>query len=593
MGRRKSHHRSDFFLGNMEEAYIQQHRKEKTPSDEKKKSKTRFEEKLISREEAERSSGLLPLWQKESNKKRKKHKTHREKPDFALPTEESAKKPEARPENAPRIIPIVKLSDNPEAIPGYRKNKEKAQGEKKVPVLKGIKNPEAMPGVPKEKKIVKPQVKKEELPPVEEKKPEKVLNPFDPKELEEIFHKEEEEEKDFLEQSEEALQKAVEKSRAWIKKQAEEEADPNASTALRLSRTLTKKALGKAQKTLSPLKEKLEKKKKKRAVPKAEKTKEDPFLASPEHRAKQDKIRESLDGMYEVYGDKKQGPKGLKKQDIIRYAVLFVCIFGFVSAGAFVFTKLYDYYRSYVVYSGLQELVLSEDFFQDEYLKKTTASAISKTPLSILNGEVTREEEEQGVFSEAQQNLVNKIGQLKNINEDTVGWIKIDGTVVNYPVVWSELKNYYLHRDFYGKNLSGGTIYVDERNDKEITLNRNTVIYGHNMTDGSMFASIHDFVNASTFSSAKIEITTEEGVFIYTPFSVHESDAYDNYFETNFVSDEDFVNFCEQMKFISIYETDFEFDKDSRIITLSTCGKDEREKNDRFAVHAVLTKVIR
>jgi len=108
-----------------------------------------------------------------------------------------------------------------------------------------------------------------------------------------------------------------------------------------------------------------------------------------------------------------------------------------------------------------------------------------------------------------------------------------------------------------------------------------------------MFASIHDFTSASVFYNARIEITTEEGVFIYTPFSVHESHAYDNYFETNFVSDDDFVNFCEQIAFLSIYETDFLPNKETQIITLSTCMDNESATEQRFAVHAYLTEVIR
>jgi sortase B len=125
---------------------------------------------------------------------------------------------------------------------------------------------------------------------------------------------------------------------------------------------------------------------------------------------------------------------------------------------------------------------------------------------------------------------------------------------------------------------------LDERNSPDITQNRNTVIYGHNMSDGSMFASVHDFASSTVFYGTKIEIATEKGIFIYTPFSVHESNAFDNYFETDFVSDEDFLNFCEQMAFISIYETDTKFTKESQLITLSTC--EYTHENGRLVVVA-------
>ncbi len=309
---------------------------------------------------------------------------------------------------------------------------------------------------------------------------------------------------------------------------------------------------------------------------------------------KESEILKSLDGMYGVYTDPEKAPKrALTGADYARYGVLFVCIFGFLLAGWFVFGKLFEYYRSYVIYSGLQEMVSEKDRFAEEYLKKAQLSQKVLTPADILAGKTGEETEISGTFSEEQETLVNKIAQLKKINPDTAGWITIDGTVVNYPVVWSATKNYYLRRDFYGKKLSSGTIYIDERNSPNLTENRNTVIYGHNMTDGSMFASIHDFASSTMFYKTTIQIATSEGVFIYTPFSVHESNAFDNYFETDFVSDEDFLDFCQQMAFISIFQTNAQFTKDSQIITLSTCMDNQSESEQRFAVHAVLTKVIR
>ncbi len=314
--------------------------------------------------------------------------------------------------------------------------------------------------------------------------------------------------------------------------------------------------------------------------------------AEQEAKEKEAAVRNSLDGMFGVYKNKNQRPKkSLSRGDIVRYAVLFVCIFGFFLTGYFVFRKLFDYYRSYLVYSGLQEMVEEADRFADDYMKKAASSVVSITPEEAFDGKSNQQNG--GAFSNEQETLVRKISQLKKINPDTVGWININGTVVNYPVVRSDRKDYYLRRNFYGKVLSGGSIYVDNRNSPNLLENRNTVIYGHNMADGSMFASIHDFASASVFYNAKIEITTEEGVFIYTPFSAHESHEYDNYFETDFVSDEDFISFCQQVSFLSIYETTFLPNKDTQIITLSTCSNDENAREQRFAVHAYLTEVIR
>jgi len=141
--------------------------------------------------------------------------------------------------------------------------------------------------------------------------------------------------------------------------------------------------------------------------------------------------------------------------------------------------------------------------------------------------------------------------------------------------------------------LASGSIYIDERNSSKVSENLNTVIYGHNMSDGSMFATLHDFDSATVFHSATIQLATPDGIYIYKPFSAHESDAYDNYFETDFESEEAFIEYCEQMAFISRHQTDVSFDKDSRILTLSTCKNEGGSRDRRFAVHAILVKVIR
>lgn len=352
----------------------------------------------------------------------------------------------------------------------------------------------------------------------------------------------------------------------------------------------------KKQKVITPEKKRIIQEIKNASLPIPPVKKEKPKKAPPKPLTKEEKekqIEASLDGMYDVYKDPEMAPeKEVAPKELWRYAVLFVCIFGFLTAGIFVFSKLFSYYRSYVVNTGLQELVAEADRFQSEYLKKSTGSILSLTPQDILSGK-KEELTGGGTYTEKQQNLVNKLHQLKKINADTAGWITINGTVVNYPVVWTKVHNYYLRHDFYGKPLASGTLFIDERNSRNIAENRNTVIYGHNMSDGSMFASLHDFVSGTVFHRATIEIATEDGIYVYKPFSAHESDAYDNYFETDFESDEDFIAFCEQMAFLSPYQTNTKFDENTRILTLSTCKNEGGSRDRRYAVHAVLVQVIR
>lgn len=460
---------------------------------------------------------------------------------------------------------------NPEAMPQsawkYEKpspKKEEPKREKIVPVLKSLADTEAMPGPKKVEGKHSPREK-------EEKKQAQKEDLFV-----EIFNRSVKSSENPGQTGDSLLGKASETE--------DEKSGKDIAKKIGIQKFILKKKT--KEKDISAENNESPEKKEENSL-----TEEIPFLSDlpPEEM-----VKKSLDGMYGVFDDPAKNPrKKLKPLDVIRYAVLFICIFGFFSAGAFVFSKLYNYYRAHVIYSRLQEMVEEKDFFHKEYLAKSQNSVKSLTPQDILEGKSEDRSESGSAFSEEQQTLVGKISQLKKINPDTAGWITIDGTVVNYPVVWSETKNYYLRRDFYGKYLSGGTLFIDQRNSPNVAENRNTVIYGHNMKDGSMFASIHDFANASAFYRSTIEIATEEGIFVYKPFSAHESNAYDNYFETEFVSDEDFIHFCEQMAFISIFETDHSFDKNSQILTLSTCADEENTKDERFAVHAVLVEVIR
>lgn len=86
--------------------------------------------------------------------------------------------------------------------------------------------------------------------------------------------------------------------------------------------------------------------------------------------------------------------------------------------------------------------------------------------------------------------------ELQNINKDLYAWLKIPGTVIDYPVAQSsnEDDNYYLHRDYRGNYDFAGTIYSQRHNTKYF-VERVTVLYGHNMLDGSMFAGLHQFSN--------------------------------------------------------------------------------------------------
>lgn len=190
------------------------------------------------------------------------------------------------------------------------------------------------------------------------------------------------------------------------------------------------------------------------------------------------------------------------------------------------------------------------------------------------------------------QKLLAEIEGLRDRNSDTYGFISIPNTKINYPLVQCSDNDYYLKHAFDKGPSAVGAIFIDFRNKPTITDNRNVIIYGHNMTNGSMFCDVTKFLDEAFFMNTDndIEITTFDGHYTFRVFSAYATNKYDNYFRTYFATDEEFVNFCYDREAKSYYHRDdISFSPDDLIITLSTCILGN--ESGRYAIHAKLIKV--
>lgn len=196
--------------------------------------------------------------------------------------------------------------------------------------------------------------------------------------------------------------------------------------------------------------------------------------------------------------------------------------------------------------------------------------------------------------------------QLRDQNPDTYGFIIIEGTSVNYPVVQSTDNQYYLKHGFNGEKLNTGTIFVDFNNSRKVEENRNIVIYGHNMLNGSMFHDIarYDLNFPDKYGSRydgseygqgfydahrTIKLVTFDGIYTFEIYSFYETTENDHYFMTRFPSSYAFRTFCEKAKERSQYDTGLEMDSDDVLLTLSTCVN--LNPSGRYACHAKLVKI--
>ncbi len=349
--------------------------------------------------------------------------------------------------------------------------------------------------------------------------------------------------------------------------------------------------LADAAKSLKAPEQKEEKKKEKKEKKKEKKEKKAP-LPVPENKAPLEEIF-SQAPVEQSEQAKEKPPAKMGVLDYVRYAMLFVCFSVFLYSSYTLVESLVSRAQSRAEYDQLSDSFHQESPFAALRLPSALPNASSVDLLSAYVG-VQPEEYLPSAKDENAQSKIDMVNFLKNNkNKDTLGWMIINGTNIDYPVVHTKDNDYYLRRSFYGKSNLAGTLFMDYRNSKKLMENRNTVVYGHNMNDGSMFNNLHDLANESVFQNCTVEIATSNGIFIYKVFSVHEARDTSEYFQTNFKNDEVFASWLEEMQQESLYKKEgMELSPGDRVLTLSTCMDPVIQSEYRWAVHAKLVEII-
>lgn len=220
----------------------------------------------------------------------------------------------------------------------------------------------------------------------------------------------------------------------------------------------------------------------------------------------------------------------------------------------------------YFIYINLKENKKQEEIFEEL--------------INII--ETTDEEQEIDLFS------------LYKINNDIVGWIRIENTTLDYPVMQSDIENYYLRRNFYKEYSSYGTPYLAYNCD----LNSdNLIIYGHHMNNRKMFGCLEDYKTKSFYEENKTicfyilnnekTIKSEYEIFAVFKTTVYNSNSFKYYSYIDFDDENEFSLFITKVKNLSMYETDIVPQYGDNFITLSTC--EYSNKNSRLVIMAKKT----
>jgi len=168
--------------------------------------------------------------------------------------------------------------------------------------------------------------------------------------------------------------------------------------------------------------------------------------------------------------------------------------------------------------------------------------------------------------------------KLKEQNNETVAWIKVNNTNVEYPVVRATNNSFYLNHSFDKSKNSAGWIFADYKNKFDNT-DKNIVIYGHNMRDDSMFGSLKNILNSDWYNNEEntnIALYTENEKYIYKVFSIYKIESEDYYIKTEFSNDNEFEKFIKTLKKRSIKNFNIDISKEDSILTLSTCANNNK-----------------
>ena len=183
---------------------------------------------------------------------------------------------------------------------------------------------------------------------------------------------------------------------------------------------------------------------------------------------------------------------------------------------------------------------------------------------------------------------------LQAYNPDIYAWITIPGTAVDYPIVQRPGDNsYYLTHNTDGEESAEGAIFTEDYNSKDFT-DPNTVIYGHNMRNGSMFRSLHDYMDRSFFDeNREVLIYMPDKILHYEIFAAYLYDSRHLLLNFDFDDPEVFARYLDDIQSIrdmsSFVDNSVEVTAEDKIITMSTCYKGMNDR--RYLVQAVLVSI--
>lgn len=248
---------------------------------------------------------------------------------------------------------------------------------------------------------------------------------------------------------------------------------------------------------------------------------------------------------------------------------------------------------SNVIYHHPEESTTAESTMESaEQGTEEAKTAMTEDEINEMLSGMKATETAETVTEEQSEVIPVKFEELQAVNPDVYAWITVPGTDIDYPILQHASDNtYYLMHNIDGSYGYPGCIYTENMNSKDFTDN-NTVIYGHNMKNGSMFAQLHKFENPDFFKeNREVLIYLPDEVLHYTIFAAHIYDDRHLLYSFDFADPDVYQKYLDSVFNIRDMSANIDKDmtvtKDDQIITLVTCIGSQ--PNNRLLVQAVLT----
>lgn len=285
--------------------------------------------------------------------------------------------------------------------------------------------------------------------------------------------------------------------------------------------------------------------------------------------------------MNDTYIPKHNGKKKtIKRRRLKKQAVMWGLIFLLsVSVLIISLTKVFVWFKDNDKTEAIAKEIIQEIPVEEVLDDKET---------EIINKE-KNPDKESDYWSYIKQSLINvDIDSLKEKNGDTIGWIKVNNTNINYPFVQTKDNDYYLSHAFDKSNNNAGWVFLDYRNNSDFS-DKNNIIYAHARRDNSMFGSLRNVLKKEWYSNKDnhiIKLSTANENTIWQIFSVYKIPVETYYITTQFTTSSQYKAFLETITKRSIHQFNTTVDSSDKILTLSTCSGED----DRIVVHAKLIK---